>query len=100
MKKCVNSVVRGAFYCVLDGETLGDIEAKFITTKNLIIKDNKLTSEVRGGDMLYIKSYERRYLVGVEDTPETIASKLGVPFSEIVKINKITYIYPFMVIVI
>ena len=87
------------FYCVSQGETLADIEKKFITTKNLIIKDNKLTNEVSCGDMLYIKSYEKRYIVAVEDTPESISKKLGAPFSEIIKINKITYVYPFMVIV-
>ncbi len=100
MKKCETKGIGGFFYCVSEGETLADLEGKFLTTKNLIIKENKPTKEVEGGDMLYIKTYSKRYTVTVEDTPFTLEEKLGVPFCEIVKINKITFVYPYMVIVV
>ena len=39
MKNFAFMPINGGYYCVLKGETLNDIENKFITTKNLIIKE-------------------------------------------------------------
>ena len=70
-----------------------------INSKHLIITDNNLMGEVKSGDCLYIKRYKTTLVVGVEDTPSSVAKKLGISVEEMYKINKTNYIYPFMVVV-
>ena len=96
MKNFSFTPINGGYYCVLKGETLSDIENKFITTKNLVIKENFLTRELKEGDVIFITPHSKSYVVKIDDTPESIARALGTPFEEIVRLNKITYVYPFM----
>ena len=98
LKYCLLDAKDGIYY-VIDGETLDDIALKFNTSKHLIITDNNLTGEVKSGDCLYVKRYKTTLVVGVEDTPYSVAKKLGISVEEMYKINKTNYIYPFMVVV-
>ena len=72
---------------------------KFSTTKELVIKDNFLETEVSKFDVLYIKTYKKVVTVKVGDTPESVAKALGVSVEEMFRINKINYVYPFMQVV-
>ena len=89
---------RGAYFCQ-EGDTLDGLAQKFSTSKNLIVKDNFLTSDIRRGDCLYIKIYKKVYIVKVGDTPETVAKALGVSVDEMFRVNKINYVYPYMRVV-
>ena len=99
MKYFTESAFSGGLYIVLKGERLADLEKKFSTTKNLIIYDNKLKTEISEGDAIFIKTYEKSYIVKVTDTVLSIEKALNAPFEEIVKVNKISYFYPFMKLV-
>ncbi len=87
-------------YIVEDGDTLKSIASKFKTTKNLIIMDNYLTDEVKKGDYLYIKKYNRLYVVEPSDSLESISEKFSISKEEILRVNKIKYIYPTQKIII
>lgn len=89
---------QGVYYCQ-EGDTLDGLAQKFITTKNLIVKDNFLTSDIKRGDCLYIKIYKKVYTVKVGDTPLSVANALNVSVEEMFKTNKINYIYPYMRVV-
>ena len=80
-------------YVVEEGDTLKSIAEKFSTTENLIIVDNFLNSQLKIGDRLYVKSYQKTYVVTPCDSLENIALKFGTTKDEILKINKISYIY-------
>ena len=87
-------------YIVQKGDTIKSISRAFSTTERLIIADNFLNSEVSEGDYLFIKIYDNIYEVKVEDTLFDIAKKFNVSEEEILKINKIDYIYPTQKIII
>ena len=80
-------------YVVEEGDTLKSIAEKFSTTENLIIIDNFLNSQIKIGDKLYVKSYQKTYVVTPCDSLEKIALKFNATKGEILKINKISYIY-------
>ena len=88
----------GVYYCQ-EGDTIASIAKTFSTSKELIVKDNHLTSEVKKGDCIYIKRSKKVYTVMVGDTPETVAKNLGVSVDEMFRINRINYVYPFMQVV-
>lgn len=88
----------GVYYCQ-EGDTLDGIAKTFSTSKEIIVKDNFLTGEVKKGDCIYIKRYKNVYTVKVGDTPETVAKNLGVSVDEMFRINRINYVYPFMQVV-
>ena len=88
----------GVYYCQ-EGDTIASIANRFSTSKELIVKDNYLTCEVKKGDCIYIKRYKKVYTVMVGDTPETVAKKLGISVDEMFRINRINYVYPFMQVV-
>ncbi|MBQ3235849.1 MAG: LysM peptidoglycan-binding domain-containing protein [Clostridia bacterium] len=88
----------GIYYCEI-GDTLDSIANRFSTSKQIIIKDNCLSGEIKEGDCLYIKRYSRVYTVKVGDTPESVAGVLGVTVEKLYEINGINYIYPFMQVV-
>ena len=56
LRYCID-VLNEGLYVVEEGDTLKSIANKFKTTKNLIIVDNYLTTDVKKGDYLYIKKY-------------------------------------------
>lgn len=87
-------------YIVEKGDTLSSIAKKFNTTKNLIIIDNRLIEEVKEGDYLYIKRHKTVYTVEVNDSLEGLENKFNISKEEILRINKIKYIYPTQKIVI
>lgn len=93
------NVQREGVYFVEDGDTLDSIADKFSTTKELIVKENRLENGVNVGDIIYIKSYKTVYTIKVEDTPETVAKALNLSVEEMYRINKINYVYPFMKVV-
>ena len=89
---------RGVYYCQ-EGDTLEGIAKKFSTTKNIIVRDNFLTSDIKRGDCLYIKIYKKVYTVQVGDTPFSVANALGISVDDMFRINKINYVYPYMRVV-
>lgn len=93
-------VLNEGLYIVEEGDTLNGIASKFNTTKNLIIIDNHLTTEVIKGDYLYIKKYNRIYTVEPSDSLESISVKFNLTKEEILRVNKIKYVYPTQKIVI
>lgn len=88
----------GVYYC-LEGDTLSDIAIRFSTSKELIIKDNRLTQDIKVGDALYIRRYKKTYCVKVGDTPETVAKALNLSVDETYELNKTNYLYPFLTVV-
>lgn len=99
LRYCID-VLNEGLYVVEEGDTLKSIANKFKTTKNLIIIDNYLTTDVKKGDYLYIKKYNRIYTVEPSDSVESISIKFNVKKEEILRVNKINYIYPTQEIVI
>ncbi len=93
-------VLKEFYYVCEEGDTLSEIANKFKTTKNLIIKDNYLSSEVKNGTVLFIKKYEIIYEVEPSDNIEKIAEKFNMTSEEILRVNKINYVYPTQKIVI
>lgn len=87
-------------YIVEKGDTLSSIAKKFTTTKYLIILDNFLTEEVKEKDYLYIRRYKTVYEVEPFDTLDSIALKFNKSKEEILRVNKINYIYPTQKIII
>ena len=98
LKYCLLNNLDGVYY-VEEGDTLDSIAKKFTTSKRLIIIDNNLTSDIEVGDALYVKRYNKVYVVGVVDTPESVANNLGITVEETYKINKTNYVFPFMEVV-
>ncbi len=98
--KSIIGVLNEFYYVCEKGDTLKTIANKFKTTKNLIIKDNYLSNEVKVGEVLFIKKYEVVYQVEPSDDIEKIAKKFSVTSEEILRVNKINYIYPTQKIVI
>lgn len=94
----LNDLKQG-FYIVEEGETLKSISEKFCTTETLIIVDNNLKNEVNKNDYLYIRSYTCTYVVKVTDSIETLERKFNLTKEEILKLNKVNYIYPFQKLV-
>ena len=86
-------------YIVQDGDTLLSIAQKFSTSKELIAKENFLKGEIKVGDYLFVKRYQKVYTVTVEDTVFSVAKTLGVSEEELLRINKTDKIYPFMQVV-
>ena len=88
----------GVYYCE-DGDTLLSIAQKFSTSKELLLKENHLTGEVKEGDCLFIKRHKTVYTVQVEDTPISVAEKLGITVEKLFELNKINEIFPYMQVV-
>lgn len=86
-------------YTVQQGDTLDSLAIRFSTPKDLIVKDNFLSSDIEVGDRLYIKRYKKVYVVAVGDTPELVAKRLNLTVDELFRINKINYVYPYMQVV-
>ena len=99
MKNFVESKFKGGFYSVKEGETLIDLEQKFLTSARLIALENNLQRDVVSGEIIYITIYEKAYVVKVLDTIYDVEKALGATFNEIARINKISYVYPFMKLV-
>lgn len=95
----INEVKSGE-YCVLEGDTLDSIANKFNTTKRLIILDNFLGESVSAGSVIYVKAYNVTHVVTATETLEQIARLYGVSSSEILALNKTSFIYPYMKLVI
>jgi LysM repeat protein len=93
------AVFDGGIYIVEEGDTLASIAKKFSTSKELIVKENFLKSEVRVGDYLLVRRYEKVYTVGIEDTLSSVSKILGASEEELLRINKTDNIYPFMQVV-
>lgn len=91
--KDVNINAKERVYSVQEGDTLRGIAKRFSTTERLIICDNFLKNPIKTGARLYIKSYEKIYIVTPCDTLEKLALNFGVSVQEILEINKILYIY-------
>ncbi len=98
--KLIIDVLSEFYYVCEEGDTLKKIANKFKTTKNLIIKDNYLSNEVKSGDVIFIKKYEVIYEVEPSDSLLKIAEKFNLASEEILMVNKINYIYPTQKIVI
>ena len=96
LSSCIEK--RGVYYCE-DGDTLSSVAKKFSTTPELLAKDNGLTGEISKGDLLIIVKHAKVYTVRVEDTPQTVAEKLGITVEKLFEINKTKDIYPFMQVV-
>ncbi len=94
------SLFNEGLYIVEKGDTIKSIALKFNTTKNLIIYDNFLSREVEENDYLYIKCYKTVYTVTATDTLKDIAEKFNKTEEEILRLNRIKYIYPTQKIVI
>ena len=86
-------------YTVQKGDTLESLAKTFSSSKEIIVKDNRLNREICVGDRLYIKRYKKVYVVKVGDTPETVAKNLNLTVDEMFRINKINYVYPYMQVV-
>lgn len=86
-------------YSVQKGDTLESLAKAFSTSKEIIVKDNRLSGEISCGDKLYIRRYKKVYVVKVGDTPETVAKNLNLTVDELFRINKINYVYPYMQVV-
>ena len=98
LKYCLINTGEGVYYCE-EGDTLDEIAVKFNTTKELIVKDNRLEGEVAVGDIIYVKRYKKIYEVQVGDTPFSVANKLQTTEEELFAVNKINYVYPFLKVV-
>ena len=83
----------GCVYVVEEGDTLSSIAEDFSTTEHLIIQDNFLKNHIKTGDKLYVKSYQKTYVVTPYDTVKSISLKFGVTAEKLLEINKIIYIY-------
>ena len=80
-------------YVVEEGDSLRSIAEALSTTEHLIIEDNFLKNQIKTGDKLYVKSYQKTYVVTPYDTLKSIALKFGVTAEKILETNKILYIY-------
>ena len=87
-------------YIVEEGESLTEISNKFSTTEILIISDNCLKCQPLEGEALYIKSYALTYMVKPADTLDSVSQKFNVSKEELLRINRVNYIYPTQKIVI
>ena len=58
------------YYQVQDGQTLREIAAAFSLAERVLVRENRLTEEVKRGQILYIPKTERgnRYTVKEGDT--------------------------------
>ena len=81
-------------YIVEENDTLSSLADKFNTTENLLIIDNCLTKEVEKGDYLYVKSYDKVISVKIGEDVDSISQKYNITKEEILRINRITYVYP------
>jgi LysM repeat protein len=98
--KCFINYRSEGLYIVEKGDTLNSIALKFNTTKNMLILDNHLTEEVKEKDYLYIRRYKTVYSVEACDTLDSLANKFNMTKEEILRINRINYIYPTLKIII
>ena len=92
--------VKSGLYVVTCGDSLDSISKKFNTTKRLISLDNFLDGEVSEGDVLYIKIYNQVHTVKPNETLEVIEKLYCVSKEEILNVNKTSFIYPYMQLVI
>lgn len=81
------------FVYYIDGESLEDIADEFTTTVRLIITDNNLEGEPNVGDMIYVKPHSKSYIVRPEDSLKSISVKFNTTEEEILRINRVEYIY-------
>lgn len=102
MNNFVNPILKNkkGVYIVQKNDTLSSIAKAFNTTENLLIKDNFLTGECVLGNCLYIQSFSEIYEVKIEDTLDSISKKCKISIEELKRINKISYIYPTLKLVI
>ena len=81
------------FYRVRSGDTVESIAEKFFTSPSLIIFSNRLMSEIKEGDVLFIPRGKIVYKVRLFDTLETLSAKFGVSEKRILELNRVPYIY-------
>ena len=81
-------------YKVEHGETLKEIAEKFNTTRQILIVDNCLGEEPNEGDILYVAVPNgKEYIVKPFDSLESLSDGDKSKEREIIKRNKVDYIY-------
>lgn len=90
----------GGVYLFEKGDTLKSVAEKFNTTEHVIVSDNNLTAPPVAGQAVYITVFKKVIVTGVEDDILSICKNYGVSESEIYRLNKINYLYPFMRLII
>ena len=87
------SECKEGLYIVEEFDTISSLAEKFNTTENLLIIDNHLTKEVEKGDYLYVKSYDKVVCVKIDEDIDVVSKKYGMTKEEILRLNRINYIY-------
>lgn len=86
--------MKNLFYRVKEGDDLFKISAKFNLPPTIIVAENRLKSEPKEGDVLYLKIPDgTAYMVKPEDTAVSIAQKFGTTEEELLEKNKIPYVF-------
>ena len=82
------------FYRVKAGDSIISVSKKFGVPTMPLVFDNRLSREIKSGDILLICERERVYEVEPLDTLDSISNKLCVPIERLSYLNGgITYVF-------
>ena len=82
------------FYRVQPSETVFSVAQKLNIAVTSLIKSNRITRELSGGELLYIeRSGERLYTVQPFDTLEGVAKKFNACAQDIIDENGVEYLF-------
>ena len=82
------------FYRVQPLDTVSSLSKRFNIPPIKIIKDNNLSTEISGGDLLVIDKIDcRTYTVQPFDTPLSLSEKFSVSADEILTENGVDYLF-------
>ena len=86
------------FYRVKKGDDILSVSEKFTVSPFTIIRLNALNTELYEGQVIIIKNGENTYTVKVGETLEKLLIKFNLSREEFIEKNKITFVYPDLII--
>ncbi len=82
------------YYKVQKGDSLSSLADKFHTTESVIIKNNRLSSDVKDGELIFITKIKgEKRVVMPYDSLEKLCDYDKVKIDEVVRKNMIDYLF-------
>lgn len=89
----MSSLCEEFFYRVKKGDSVLSVSLKLKVPFTLLIADNNLFREIEEGDLLYIKREGVFYTAQLGDSFESIACKFNTTAQEIMRKNRVEYLF-------